>query len=468
MRAIVGLASKLGLLTACLCLIAQVCVVQAVASSSTLASTTIEVPARTSASPITGPSTTTTSTAQEPETQDNATETCTASAVINNNNNDSKSSLTYQTLEAILADDYDWLDEDVLKNSVTALQSRGAHRCWHKHSTFLEHLVGVHNILRLWGQGMTIGRVGLFHSAYSNSYVNLALFDPQSERALMADLIGKEAEDLVYLFCVIDRQAVVVNTLLKQGYIPQEGLHVPHLRLADQQVYLSPEVLRMLVVFTMADTADQYFGWQDDLFGGGGEEGSMIVPGQDYPERHESTALWPGVSRPGLWMSYISQLAQVVRTFRPEWRSKNEDYNAGGDEFMPQDVPPVFDYGRESLTIQDEARARDLYWHVITNQVNGQEEVMATLRECIQYNPWAFEPRVLLAQKLLHQGLLEEARAEAKRALDLQEAWGTCWDKRMSFGAWVAWTRVLHQRASEGLSWPRNAWEVNNFGLVKG
>lgn len=58
------------------------------------------------------------------------------------------------TFELILAGDYEQLDGTVLPDSILALKQRGAHRCWHKHSTFLEHLAGVHNILRLWGQGV--------------------------------------------------------------------------------------------------------------------------------------------------------------------------------------------------------------------------------------------------------------------------------------------------------------------------
>jgi hypothetical protein len=370
------------------------------------------------------------------------------------------SSSAYRTLEAILAHDYEFLDPIVLERCIQALQARGAHRCWHKHSTFLEHLLGVHHILHLWGQGTTIGRVSLFHSAYSNSYVNLALYDPVQERSVMRELVGDEAEELVYLFCIIDRQAVVVNTLLQQGYIPKEGLHVPHLRNKDETVYLSPETLRMPIVFTMADTSDQYFGWQDALFGGGGNAGSMIVPGHDTPERHVSTALWPGVSRPGLWMSYVSQLARVARTFSPEW------HTTATNGSIPH-VPPVFDYGTKELTVQDEATARDLYWSVVMSEDPDDETMITTLRQCIHHNPWAFEPLVLLGQKLLHQGQFDEATSVTQRALELQQQWGTCWDKRMSLGAWVAWTRVLHQRASDHQAWPTNSWDVNNFGLVK-
>jgi hypothetical protein len=204
----------------------------------------------------------------------------------------------------------------------------------------------------------------------------------------------------------------------------------------------------MLVVFTMADISDQYFGWQDRLFGGGGEEGSMIIPGRDFADRHDSAALWPGLFKPGLWMSYVSQLAQVARSFDP--------HNA----------PPVFEHATKVLSVQDDAMARDLYWSVVTGQVDD-ENVVETLRLCSVHNPWAFEPLVLLAQKQLHQNDYDAALVSAGDALSLQKQWGTAWDKRLSFGAWVAWTRVLYQRAEDRLPWPTNIWDVNNSGLVR-
>jgi hypothetical protein len=183
--------------------------------------------------------------------------------------------------ELILAQDHERIDK-FLPSCISEIKKRGGHRCWHKHNTFLEHLLGVHDILRLWGENEITGRVGLFHSAYSNSYVNLALFDPnnEAERDIMRSLIGRTAEEIVYLFCIIDRQRVVVDTLLAQGFIPSEGLDVPHLRDENTTVHLTAEVLRLLVIFTMADVADQYFGWQDQLFGGEEMVNSMLKTGR--------------------------------------------------------------------------------------------------------------------------------------------------------------------------------------------
>jgi hypothetical protein len=373
---------------------------------------------------------------------------------------------TSDIFEQILKEDYEGMDSSILPNCVAALKDRGAHRCWHKHSTFLDHLLGVHHILRLWGQGRVIGRVGLLHSAYSNSYVNLALYDPTSERAIMQDMVGTQAESLVYLFCIIDRQQVVVNTLLRQGFIPKEGLSVPHLRSPGETVFLSAETLRMLLVFTMADTADQYFGWQDQLFGGGGIDGSMIIPGQDIAERHDSRAIWPGISKPGLWMSYVSDLGRVVRTFDADWPSANSSGAELREGDQTLDIPPVFDSATQTLSVEDEAEARDLYWSIVAGRVDGGN-VVATLEACCEKNPWAFEPLVVLAQAYLHRNDYDTALIATNKAMDLQRQWGTAWDKRLSFGAWVSWTRVLHQRAMERLPWPENSWDVNNFGLVK-
>lgn len=61
----------------------------------------------------------------------------------------------------------------------------------------------------------------------------------------------------------------------------------------------------------------------------------------------------------------------------------------------------------------------------------------------------------------------ENGKRTAGRVLQLQLEWGTDWDKRLSFNAWVAWTRVIHQRSEDELDWPQNSFDVNNFGMVR-
>jgi hypothetical protein len=94
------------------------------------------------------------------------------------------------------------------------LRAAGAGECWHKHGTFLAHLLEVYRILRLWAAPDAVCRCGLYHSAYSNSYVNLAIFEPDVGRARVAAVVGDEAERLVHLFCVVPRQQIVHDDLL--------------------------------------------------------------------------------------------------------------------------------------------------------------------------------------------------------------------------------------------------------------
>ena len=89
---------------------------------------------------------------------------------------------------------------------------------WHKHGAFYEHLRDVWVMLCAWEQPQAWCRLGLFHSAYSNSFVSMGIFDRERDRAKLAALIGVEAENLVYKFCTVDRQTLEA-TVLANGTI---------------------------------------------------------------------------------------------------------------------------------------------------------------------------------------------------------------------------------------------------------
>lgn len=69
------------------------------------------------------------------------------------------------------------------------------------------HLFEVYKILKIWGADDVIAKCGLMHSAYSNSYVNLAIFKPDVERTRVATLVGPECEKLIHTFCVVSGPA---------------------------------------------------------------------------------------------------------------------------------------------------------------------------------------------------------------------------------------------------------------------
>jgi hypothetical protein len=128
------------------------------------------------------------------------------------------------------------------------LRAAGAGECWHKHGTFLAHLLEVHRILRLWATPDAVCRCGLYHSAYSNSYVNLAIFEPDVGRARVAAVVGDEAERLVHLFCVVPRQQIVHDDLLfhyaDDDLVADLARSEDSLRDARQGVFLEDEPWR--------------------------------------------------------------------------------------------------------------------------------------------------------------------------------------------------------------------------------
>lgn len=119
--------------------------------------------------------------------------------------------------------------------------------------------------------------------------------------------------------------------------------------------------------------------------------------------------------------------------------------------------------------IQAEKQARDLYWQVISEDPRDNTKVdvnIDRLQQALALNPYLAEPNTLLAQLYLIQGDFEAASQASDRALELFVQWGTNWDKRVSYEAWIAWTRVLNQHADDKKTWYKDSWGVINLGLV--
>lgn len=74
-------------------------------------------------------------------------------------------------------------------------------------AAFDDHLKGVQAILRFWGSPVHLTNAGLFHSIYgTEGFQGFSL--PLSERPVIQDLIGEKAEELAYVFCMVDRSTV--------------------------------------------------------------------------------------------------------------------------------------------------------------------------------------------------------------------------------------------------------------------
>ncbi len=79
-----------------------------------------------------------------------------------------------------------------------------AGRVRHSGRTFYEHLKGVHDLLRDWGNSKLVCLGGLFHSVYGTQIFQHSCL-PFSQRGTLIALIGPHAEHLAYVFCVTNR-----------------------------------------------------------------------------------------------------------------------------------------------------------------------------------------------------------------------------------------------------------------------
>ncbi|XP_050374914.1 uncharacterized protein LOC126792551 [Argentina anserina] len=374
-----------------------------------------------------------------------------------------------------------------LPSLVRVLQSVGAGECWHKHGTFLEHLVDIYRILKIWKAPDSVCLCGLFHSAYSNSYVNLAIFDTSTGRDVVRGHVGEAAERLIHLFCIVPRQPLIHDDLLfhytddelrlhlkqseseanencawrkkVQSLVPADGIRVKHIK-TGEEVLISRRIVATFVLMTMADFSDQLFGFQDELFENG--DGRLDYSGNKYG------ALWPGDGKPGLWMNSISRMGALYTLLLREEQvfirqRGNIDIDISRDEHLQLLVAPVFENCTRVLDAVEQLAARDLYWEVICDSASDSPSL---LKSCIEKNPFIGEPHVVLAHVHLTQGKYDEAEREAETGLRLLLEWASSWDKRMSWQGWISWARVLLMKAQEK-SWPQTSWGILNLGLVK-
>jgi hypothetical protein len=342
-------------------------------------------------------------------------------------------------VDAFLADDYPAIDPQ-LPGIMKLLNERRAGQSWHKHGTFKDHLFGTYRMLKLWGQPSEIAACGLFHSVYSNEYVDLALFDPEHGRGVLRGDLGAEAEELIHRFCTIPRTAFF-RDVLARDHIPAAGLELTGGN--GQSVRIDRRETAIYLVVTIADLIEQWYSWQEDTMSGFPEFGRV-----DAKLMWHAT-LWPGQFRPG---STALGLASRLARHLPD---------------LDLPTPPIFAECTQVLDASDEAAASALYWQVASQSMPQVSLVHARrcLEQAIAHNPFVAEPRLLLAQIGLIDEDFESAARHAEAGLALISSWGIQWDKRIPWEGWTVWARLLVSRAQQR-TWPQTLSEHNNLGLV--
>ena len=84
------------------------------------------------------------------------------------------------------------------ESKINFLENIDANDKSHSGKTLIDHLIGVHDILKDWDCPQYLQDAGLFHSVYGTT-----VFKHQStnDRDAVKALIGEQAEDLVWKFC---------------------------------------------------------------------------------------------------------------------------------------------------------------------------------------------------------------------------------------------------------------------------
>jgi hypothetical protein len=92
--------------------------------------------------------------------------------------------------------------DSISTNKIDFLKSLGADKVKHGEETLLKHLIRTHDILHKLGEDQFLLDAGLFHSVYGTAY-----FMPEGglldNRKVVIDLIGEQAEEIVYWFCIL-------------------------------------------------------------------------------------------------------------------------------------------------------------------------------------------------------------------------------------------------------------------------
>jgi hypothetical protein len=119
----------------------------------------------------------------------------------------------------------------------------------HTGRSFYAHLKGTHDLLRDWDNPEPVCVAGLFHSIYGTWHFCHKAF-PIENRSTLANLIGKEAEFLAYVFCVTERPKVFLDN------VGRSKISI-HDHYANEPIHLSRTDLNKLLEIEAANLIEQ-------------------------------------------------------------------------------------------------------------------------------------------------------------------------------------------------------------------
>ena len=94
----------------------------------------------------------------------------------------------------------------------TLLRDCGTFEQPHSGRVLIDHLTATYSLLKDWGNSEPVCMAGLFHSIYGTHFFQHQSISRDS-RGYLQRLIGLQAEELVWLFCSIDRPRTLLNSV---------------------------------------------------------------------------------------------------------------------------------------------------------------------------------------------------------------------------------------------------------------
>jgi hypothetical protein len=140
--------------------------------------------------------------------------------------------------------------DEQLENRLRFLRKADTEDMPHSDRGLLDHLLGTRQLLVEWESRPALCDAGLFHSIYGTDHYALKAI-PLTMRNEVQQLIGDEAEKLVWLFCTMRRETLFQN-------LGQEGeFRVQH-RLTGEWLPLTKVEYQDLLTLTLANWLEAF------------------------------------------------------------------------------------------------------------------------------------------------------------------------------------------------------------------
>ena len=142
-----------------------------------------------------------------------------------------------------------------MNQKINKLTELGAGNFDHIDGTLMQHLIGTRDILASWGASTQLQDASLFHASYSTAGFRSSLVT-LDQRQQITDIIGEDAEKIVYEYCACDRE--VLYPRLGTTGNPEFAN-----RFTGHEYFLDPDLLKSFCELTVANEIEIAIGNPD-------------------------------------------------------------------------------------------------------------------------------------------------------------------------------------------------------------